>query len=54
MIEKILKSSHFIILSIFISTSIFFYGATQANTAKMINGDNADNTLSKELNIQIR
>ena len=47
MIEKILKSSHIFLLSIFLTTSIFFSGASQINSSQMVNLDSAENTLAK-------
>ena len=46
MIERILKSSHIFLLSIFLTTSIFFSGASQINSSQMVNLDSAENTLA--------
>ena len=49
MIERILKSSHLLILSIVLTTSIFFSGAYQANADQIINDNSEGHTLSKEI-----
>ena len=46
MIERILKSSHKFLLSIFLTTSIFFSGASQVSSSQMVNLDSAENTLA--------
>ena len=49
MIKKIVKSSYLFLLSIVITTSLFFSGSSQVNAVQVIQGDNVDNTPSKEI-----